>query len=120
MFKPSLACFLQDHAGMSAHERRMARMRERVAKLEASALAQRDWFLRGEAQAGVSCESCFAATWTTPSNLHVTLLTISVITSLPCMNCEHALLKMIGQYLHPWVIFDAAVKVIAQASLLRT
>ncbi|KAK9841258.1 hypothetical protein WJX74_002726 [Apatococcus lobatus] len=42
----------QDPVGMSAHERRMARMRERVTKLEASALAERDWFLRGEANAG--------------------------------------------------------------------
>ena len=48
---------LQDPAGMSAHERRMTRMRERVAKLEASALAERDWFLRGEANAGKS-ERC--------------------------------------------------------------
>ena len=49
---------LQDPAGMSAHERRMARMRERVAKLEASSLAERDWFLRGEANAGISARSC--------------------------------------------------------------
>lgn len=39
-------------AGMSKHERQQLRMQERIAKLEAQNLAEKDWFMQGEAGAG--------------------------------------------------------------------
>ena len=38
--------------GMSKHERQQARMQERIAKLEAQNMAEKDWFMQGEAAAG--------------------------------------------------------------------
>ena len=79
---------------MSAHERRMAHMRERMAKLEASALAEKDWFLQGEAQAGAYLRSCFAALLLpyTPPSLYLSFLIIPFTILLPLMNRKHALL----------------------------
>ena len=39
-------------AGMSKHERQQARMQERIARLEAQNMAEKDWFMQGEAGAG--------------------------------------------------------------------
>ena len=39
-------------AGMSKHERQQLRMQERIAKLEAQNMAEKDWFMQGEAGAG--------------------------------------------------------------------
>ncbi|KAL3145791.1 hypothetical protein ABBQ38_015168 [Trebouxia sp. C0009 RCD-2024] len=38
-------------AGMSKHERQQARMQERIARLEAQNMAEKDWFMQGEAGA---------------------------------------------------------------------
>lgn len=38
--------------GMSKHERGQLRMQERIAKLEAQNMADKDWFMQGEAGAG--------------------------------------------------------------------
>ena len=47
-------------AGMSKHERQQLRMQERIAKLEAQNMAEKDWFMQGEAGAGEH-----AAAWLT-------------------------------------------------------
>ena len=39
-------------AGMSKHERQQLRMQERIAKLEAQNMAEKEWFMQGEAGAG--------------------------------------------------------------------
>lgn len=39
-------------AGMSKHERQQLRMQERIAKLEVQNMAEKDWFMQGEAGAG--------------------------------------------------------------------
>ena len=39
-------------AGMSKHERQQLRMQEHIAKLEAQNMADKDWFMQGEAGAG--------------------------------------------------------------------
>ena len=39
-------------AGLSKHERQQARMQERIAKLEAQNMAEKDWFMQGESAAG--------------------------------------------------------------------
>lgn len=39
-------------AGMSKHERQQLRMQERIARLEAQNMAEKDWFMQGEADAG--------------------------------------------------------------------
>ena len=39
-------------AGLSAHERRLARMAARIARMEEANMGEREWFLRGEASAG--------------------------------------------------------------------
>lgn len=39
-------------AGMSKHERQQQRMQERITKLEAQHMAEKDWFMQGEAGAG--------------------------------------------------------------------
>lgn len=44
-----------DIAGMSAHERRVARMADRARKLEEENLGEKQWFMRGEARAGGKC-----------------------------------------------------------------
>ena len=41
-----------DRAGLSQHERRQARLQERIAHLEAENIGEKDWFLKGEAGAG--------------------------------------------------------------------
>lgn len=41
-------------AGMSKHERQQVRMQERIARLEAQNMAEKDWFMQGEAGAGKS------------------------------------------------------------------
>ena len=41
-----------DRAGLSQHERRQARLQERIARLEAENIGEKDWFLKGEAGAG--------------------------------------------------------------------
>ncbi|DBA80599.1 TPA: hypothetical protein ACH3X1_007858 [Trebouxia sp. C0004] len=38
-------------AGLSKHERQQARMQERIAKLEAQNMAEKDWFMQGESAA---------------------------------------------------------------------
>ena len=38
--------------GLSKHQRRTAAMQARIAAMEAAAVGDKDWFLRGEAQAG--------------------------------------------------------------------
>lgn len=38
-------------AGMSKHERQQLRMQERIARLEAQNMAEKDWFMQGEADA---------------------------------------------------------------------
>ncbi len=39
-------------AGLSKHERQQARMQERISKLEAQNMAEKDWFMQGESAAG--------------------------------------------------------------------
>ena len=39
-------------AGLSKHQRQQLRMQERIAKLEAQNMAEKDWFMQGEAGAG--------------------------------------------------------------------
>lgn len=41
-----------DAPGLSKHEKRTAAMRSRIAAMEAAAIGDKDWFMRGEAQAG--------------------------------------------------------------------
>lgn len=43
---------------MSKHERQQLRMQERIAKLEAQNMAEKDWFMQGEAGAGDSHTPC--------------------------------------------------------------
>ncbi|GFR43851.1 hypothetical protein Agub_g4977, partial [Astrephomene gubernaculifera] len=50
--KPGAKRGAEAAAALSSHERRLARMQERVAELEAAALAERQWHLTGEAAAG--------------------------------------------------------------------
>ncbi len=38
--------------GLSKHQRRTAAMQAHIAAMEAAAVGDKDWFLRGEAQAG--------------------------------------------------------------------
>lgn len=49
-----------DQSSMSAHERRVARMAERARKLEEENLGEKQWFMRGEAKAGVQPSSSLA------------------------------------------------------------
>lgn len=39
-------------SAQSKHERRQARMRERIAALEEANMGDKDWFMRGEAKGG--------------------------------------------------------------------
>ena len=41
-------------AGLSKHERQQLRMQERISKLEAQNMAEKDWFMQGESAAGGS------------------------------------------------------------------
>lgn len=50
----------QGIAGMSKHERQQQRMQERITKLEAQNMAEKDWFMQGEAGAGPAAISLFA------------------------------------------------------------
>ena len=50
--KPSLRA--QEARNLSAHERRMQRMAERARKLEAQNVGDKEWFMRGEADSGLS------------------------------------------------------------------
>lgn len=43
-----------DALGLSKHERRTAAMQARIAAMEEAAIGDKDWFMRGEAQAGAS------------------------------------------------------------------
>lgn len=45
--------------GLSKHERRTAAMRARIAAMEQAAIGDKDWFMRGEAQAGASLHPAF-------------------------------------------------------------
>lgn len=38
---------------LSKHERQQRRMQERIAKLEAQNMAEKDWFMQGESGAGL-------------------------------------------------------------------
>ena len=40
-------------ATLSKHERQQRRMQERIAKLEAQNMAEKDWFMQGESGAGL-------------------------------------------------------------------
>lgn len=44
--------------GLSKHQRRTAVMQARIAAMEAAAVGDKDWFLRGEAQAGTPPAPC--------------------------------------------------------------
>lgn len=46
------AAAVDQTAGLSKHERQQARMQERIAKLEAQNMAEKDWFMQGESAAG--------------------------------------------------------------------
>ena len=43
-------------AALSKHERQQRRMQERIAKLEAQNMAEKDWFMQGESGAG-TCQT---------------------------------------------------------------
>lgn len=49
----ALCCTGAGAGPLSTHERRMARMAERVRALEAENMGDKDWFMRGETSAGV-------------------------------------------------------------------
>ena len=48
-----LCCTGAGAGPLSTHERRMARVAERVRALEAQNMGDKDWFMRGETSAGV-------------------------------------------------------------------
>ena len=50
-------------APQSKHERRQAALAARIAALEAANMAEKDWFMRGEAKAGASSPVASCTLW---------------------------------------------------------
>lgn len=48
---------VDDGQRLSKHERRTRAMQERIAAMEAAAMSEKDWFMRGETQAGAHLSS---------------------------------------------------------------